>query len=239
MRSFSSWGVMANWTKDVYFTTNRSYEAKQIELFWRLYERGLIYRDLKPVYWSPSSQTSLAEAELEYNSAHRSTAIYASFPIRQRPESLKRLLPSSSQDLDWFGVIWTTTPWSIPANQAIAFNPEMRYMLTLATRNGSKAVYIIGEDAMNTVQQDTDIEFLAGEILIFEEEKPSSSIKIQKNINLLHFLPYSPLCEQLFLKANSQSPKTENIFFKGIKINQFTDRRFCCRSGDFFRQGTP
>lgn len=87
--SFASWGVCANWKNDVYFTADKKYEAKQIELFWRLYDAGLIYRELKPVYWSPSSQTSLAEAELEYNEKHESTAAFVAVPIVKKSDYIK------------------------------------------------------------------------------------------------------------------------------------------------------
>ena len=163
MLAFSSWGVMANWSgKDIYRTTDRSYEAKQIELFWRLYDRGLIYRELKPVYWSPSSQSSLAEAELEYNNGHQSTAIYAGFKISQPPEHLKRLLPSEYRDFEWSALIWTTTPWTIPANEAIAFNPNMKYVLAPSSNDGSKIVYIFAESELEKIRRETDIQFLSG-----------------------------------------------------------------------------
>ncbi|OQV24567.1 Isoleucine--tRNA ligase, mitochondrial [Hypsibius exemplaris] len=165
MHSFSSWGVMASWSgKGIYRTSDRSYEAKQIELFWRLYEKGLIYRELKPVYWSPSSQSSLAEAELEYNNAHKSTAVHVGFRVDEPPVNLMNLLPFSLRNLPWSAVIWTTTPWSLPANAAIAFSPGMRYLLAPAVKDGITTICIVGEQERDQIQRETDIDFLPGAV---------------------------------------------------------------------------
>ena len=69
-KSFQRWGVMADWADNCYLTLDKSYEVHELQAFYELYKKGLLYRDLKPVYWSPSSRTALAEAELEYKSDH-------------------------------------------------------------------------------------------------------------------------------------------------------------------------
>lgn len=100
-----------------YITLQKEFEAKQIEVFGKMALDGLIYKGLKPVYWSPSSETALAEAEVEYNDMKTPT-IYVKFKVKDG----KGLL-----DDDTYFVIWTTTPWTIPANQGISLNPRMTY----------------------------------------------------------------------------------------------------------------
>ena len=84
---------------------------------------GLIYRQHKPVYWSPSSGTALAEAELEYEDDHLSTAAFVAYPLVERPSRYHKIRLWDNVS----AVIWTTTPWTLPANQAIAVNPELFY----------------------------------------------------------------------------------------------------------------
>ena len=90
---------------------------------------GLIYRQYKPVYWSPSSGTALAEAELEYDENHISTAAFVKFPL-QSSEAFRR----EFQSTDWKtlnAVVWTTTPWTLPANKAIAVHKDMDYSIAV------------------------------------------------------------------------------------------------------------
>ncbi|KAF6212620.1 hypothetical protein GE061_013146 [Apolygus lucorum] len=121
---FRSWGIMADWDSPdgCYRTFDHSYVTNQLEQFYKLYEKGLIYRNLKPVYWSPSARTALAESELEYNSNHKSTATTISFRVLNAPDSW-----IGGDDL--FALIWTTTPWTLPANQAISYNPDLNYSI--------------------------------------------------------------------------------------------------------------
>ncbi|KAM3224551.1 hypothetical protein ACQJBY_057749 [Aegilops geniculata] len=122
MNSFKRIGIWADWDYP-YLTLSPEYEAAQLEVFGQMVMRGYIYRGRKPVHWSPSSRTALAEAELEYSENHVSKSIYAAFKITS---------PSNSGLLDEFLpnvclAIWTTTPWTIPANAAVAVNPELSY----------------------------------------------------------------------------------------------------------------
>jgi len=120
---FKRYGVWGDWDHP-YMTLKPEYEAAQIGVFGRMYLKGYIYRGLKPVYWSPSSQTALAEAELEYPDGHTSRSIYVAFPMVSLSESAAALQPY----LSGLGVaIWTTTPWTIPANLAVAVNPALTY----------------------------------------------------------------------------------------------------------------
>ncbi|QLK85809.1 isoleucine--tRNA ligase [Staphylococcus sp. 17KM0847] len=101
-----------------YITLKPEYEAAQIRLFGEMADKGLIYKGKKPVYWSPSSESSLAEAEIEYHDK-RSASIYVSFDIKDTKGVV---------DEDAKFIIWTTTPWTLPANVAISVHPELTYV---------------------------------------------------------------------------------------------------------------
>ncbi|MCL5040801.1 MAG: isoleucine--tRNA ligase [Firmicutes bacterium] len=125
-KQFRRLGVRGDW-EHPYLTLQPEFEAKQIEIFGEMAKRGFIYKGLKPVYWCPSCETALAELEIEYHD-HRSASIYVAFPIRDG----RGILPEGNT----FIVIWTTTPWTIPANLAIALNGEVDYAL-VATERGN------------------------------------------------------------------------------------------------------
>ena len=113
---FKRLGVLGDFD-DPYITLKHEYEAEQIRVFGKMAERGLIFKGLKPVYWSPSSETALAEAEIEYQDVPVSS-IYVAFPV----EDGKGILDKNVEL-----VIWTTTPWTIPANLAICAGPKFEY----------------------------------------------------------------------------------------------------------------
>jgi len=117
--SFKRYGVWGDW-ENPYLTLKPEYEAAQIGVFAEMVLKGYIYRGLKPVHWSPSSKTALAEAELEYPEGHTSRSIYVALKIGKLPKSAKSLTPYLS---DLYLAVWTTTPWTIPANLAVAVNP--------------------------------------------------------------------------------------------------------------------
>lgn len=123
-QNFKRYGIWGDWDNP-YLTLKPEYEAAQIGVFGQMFLKGYIYRGLKPVHWSPSSKTALAEAELEYPEGHISRSIYAAFPITGLASAVKPLLAEYQSDL---GVaIWTTTPWTIPANLAVAVNADLNY----------------------------------------------------------------------------------------------------------------
>ena len=105
------YGVWADW-EHPYLTLKPDYEAAQIEVFGRMALKGYIYRGHKPVYWSPSSQTALAEAELEYPEGHESQSIYVSFDLVSLSSTAEKTLGEYLPGLKV--AIWTTTPWTIP-----------------------------------------------------------------------------------------------------------------------------
>lgn len=122
---FKRLGVMGDW-KNPYITLTKDFECEQIKIFAKMAEKGLIFKGLKPVYWSPSSESALAEAEIEYKDVS-ATTIYLAFKVVDG----KGVLEQGDEI-----VIWTTTPWTIPANLAVSANPEFEYSLILV--NGRK-----------------------------------------------------------------------------------------------------
>ncbi len=144
---FSRWGIWADWQKP-YLTLNKSYEAAQIKVFGEMVLKGHIYRGLKPVHWSPSSQTALAEAELEYPDGHTSRSIYVSFSVKTLPDGLRNELARQGLELPECDIelskvlkvaIWTTTPWTLPANLAISINKQLDYVFA----SDSKGCFIL------------------------------------------------------------------------------------------------
>ena len=118
-RQFKRLGVFGDW-ENPYLTLDPGYEAAIIRSFGRMAERGLVYRSKKPVLWSTGAQTALAEAEVEYQEKI-SPAIYVKFPLTE--ESSRKLGADKSVSL----LIWTTTPWTLPANLAVAFSENIHY----------------------------------------------------------------------------------------------------------------
>ncbi|MEM7645753.1 MAG: class I tRNA ligase family protein [Pseudomonadota bacterium] len=111
-------GILGDWDNP-YLTLNPEYEAEEVREFARNYKNGVIVRGQKPVYWCIPLQTALAEAEIEYQN-HKSPSIYVRFPYQPSEKF-------GSFDKPVFCVIWTTTPWTLPANQAVALNKDFEY----------------------------------------------------------------------------------------------------------------
>ncbi len=139
---FRRWGIWADWDQP-YLTLQKSYESAQIGVFGAMVLAGHIYRGLKPVHWSPSSRTALAEAELEYPDGHSSPSIYAAFPTVQLPEALAAKLAAaglSAAAATASGglavAIWTTTPWTLPANLAVSVNGRLDYSVCAVAGRG-------------------------------------------------------------------------------------------------------
>lgn len=137
---FKRYGVWGEWDHP-YMTLTPEYEAAQIGVFGEMALKGYIYRGLKPVHWSPSSQTALAEAELEYNEAHTSNSVYVAFQVIKAAEGIQEKLQPYLSSLA--AAIWTTTPWTLPANLAIAVNPDLVYAVVEDAKSISSAKYLI------------------------------------------------------------------------------------------------
>ncbi len=137
---FKRLGVLALWEKP-YLTLDHSYEETTLDTFRGLVEKGYIYKGLRPVYWCGSCETALADAEVEYHD-HTSHSIYVRFGVTRDPDGI------FDGDLNGaYAVIWTTTPWTIPANVAVAVHPELDYLLV--RHNGER--YLLAEGLAETV----------------------------------------------------------------------------------------
>lgn len=145
-QQFKRLGVLGDW-ENPYITLDPDYEAVQVGVFGRMAEKGFIYKGLKPVYWCPQCTTALAEAEIEY-AERRSPSIYVKFPVINN----QRKWPAQYKEA--FILIWTTTPWTIPANVAVALHPDFTYVLVKA----GKEYYLLAEGLLNDVFAVTGLE---------------------------------------------------------------------------------
>ena len=136
---FKRLGVSGDW-QHPYVTLTPDYEAAQIRVFGKMAEKGYIYKGLKPIYWSPSSESSLAEAEIEYHDV-KSPSIYVAFKVVDGKDLL---------DTDTSFIIWTTTPWTLPANLGISANPDFDYVQIKA--DGRK--FVVAKDLLETVSKE-------------------------------------------------------------------------------------
>ncbi len=144
---FKRLGVNGDWDNP-YITLLPAYEAKQIRVFGTMASKGYIYKGLKSVYWCPTCETALAEAEIEY-AERKSTSIYVKFSLVDD----KGLLPAGVDPKNVFAVIWTTTPWTMPANVAIALNPELQYVWA----QFGEEVYLLAADLAAKVAEDNHL----------------------------------------------------------------------------------
>ena len=125
---FKRLGVLGDW-ENPYLTLNKEYEADELRMFADIVAKGFVYRGKKPVYWSIPCRTALAEAEVEY-ADHVSQSVYVKFQVIASPEFVQSSdFPEKLSVIDTFVLIWTTTPWTLPANLAVAFNPKLQYSL--------------------------------------------------------------------------------------------------------------
>ena len=122
---FKRLGVLGDWDHP-YLTMDPKFEAEEVKVFGKMYEKGYIYKGLKPVYWCPNDETALAEAEIEYQD-DPCTTVYVKFPLRDDLDKLSHLDRSRISF-----VIWTTTIWTLPGNLAIALHPRESYALVKA-----------------------------------------------------------------------------------------------------------
>lgn len=130
--AFQEFAIMADWSDEcTYRTMDFSYEVTQLELFARMVGQGLIEQHFRPVYWSPSSHTALAEAEIEYDERHRSRSAYLAFGLQPTDALRAKLGTDAPVSL----AVWTTTPWSLLGNMALAVAPEARYSVVRTAQN--------------------------------------------------------------------------------------------------------
>ncbi|TIB75409.1 hypothetical protein E3Q23_02424 [Wallemia mellicola] len=143
---FNQFGLLADLydSQSTYRTLDLDYELRQLRLFSQLLKQGLIFRAFKPVYWSPSSQTALAESELEYNDNHVSDSVYISFPLTTASEKLQQL---DVKDVNL--LCWTTTPWSLVGNMGVCVHPDLEYVIVEQLSSGNK--YLIATERLEAM----------------------------------------------------------------------------------------
>ncbi len=144
---FKRLGVFGRWEKP-YATMDFPYEASILETFYGFYEKGFVYKGLKPVYWCSHDHTALAEAEVEYD-IHTSPSVYVRYALTSKPEEIDPRLAGKKV----WTIIWTTTPWTLPASVAVAFNPDIDYV---ALEDGAH-VYIVASALAETVKSQCDL----------------------------------------------------------------------------------
>jgi isoleucyl-tRNA synthetase len=130
--NFKRLGVWGDWDHP-YITLDKHFEAAQLRVFGQMAEKGYIYKGLKSVYWCTHCETALAEAEIEY-ADHNSHSIYVKFKVD--PDSRQKLPKFVPSDSEVSFVIWTTTPWTLPANLAIALHPDFSYDFIATKEHG-------------------------------------------------------------------------------------------------------
>lgn len=149
--NFRRLGVWGHWEKP-YITINAEFEAIQVKLFGEMYEKGYVYKGLKPVYWCPTCETALADAEVEY-ADHESHSIYVKFPITDTRAS--QVSPDKASILaDAAVVIWTTTPWTLPANLAHSVHPDFEYVVI---RTQPWGTLVLAKELLESVSKAVDL----------------------------------------------------------------------------------
>ena len=152
-KQFQELGIFGDF-ENPYLTFKPQYEAGILEVFAELVDKGLVYKQLKPIHWSIGCETALAEAELEYKDIS-SPSIYVNFPVAE--ESIGRLVElglceqSQAESAKVCCTIWTTTPWTLAANLAIAVHPHLDYTALTYEKDGDKFVSVIAEDRIDAV----------------------------------------------------------------------------------------
>jgi isoleucyl-tRNA synthetase len=138
---FERIGVFGRWDNP-YLTMSNGYEASIVETFYDFFEKDFVYKGLRPVYWCIHDKTALAEAEVEYEQ-HTSPSVYVRYKLASDPETIHGKLKGNQI----YTIIWTTTPWTLPASQAVAFNPDLEYV-ALQTPD---VTYIVAEALLPSI----------------------------------------------------------------------------------------
>ena len=138
-KGFKELNVLADW-EHPYITLQKEMEARQIEVFAEMAKKGLIFKGLKPVYWSPSSESALAEAEIEYHD-RKDSSIYVAFPVVEGNDTV-----NVGDNL----VIWTTTPWTLPCNTGIAISEKFDYAKVLV----NDKYYIVANELLDSLAKE-------------------------------------------------------------------------------------
>lgn len=156
MKLFQDFGVVGQWDQK-YLTLNRTFEANELTIFKEMWKNGYIFRGERPVYWSWSTKTALAEAELEYEDNHISDAIYIGFPF-YFPENITDKQYDKFRNVEV--LIWTTTPWSLIGNEAVAYHDELEYSIIEAKHpNKPSKKFLVASNLVQVLEKKVLSEF--------------------------------------------------------------------------------
>lgn len=191
-QQFRRLGVRGDWD-DPYITLKPEYEAEQIKVFGTMANKGYIYQGKKPVYWCPSCETALAEAEIEYRDKV-SQSIYVAFPVTDGKGILG--------EQDAYIVIWTTTPWTIPANLAISVHPDFEYTMIhsegkryLVAKELAESVAKVANFASYTLEgswKGTELEHIVTKHPLFDRQSPvvlGDHVTLDQGTGCVHTAP--------------------------------------------------
>lgn len=146
---FQRLGILGDWANP-YITMAPAYEASTLEVFARFVEAGLVYKQLKPVHWSTSNQTALADAEIEYQDRD-DTSVFVRFEVENRDALPASLNAPAGEPVSL--MIWTTTPWTLPANLAVAVAPKGNYQLVTFEKEGNRFNAIVVDQLVNRIAE--------------------------------------------------------------------------------------
>src|SRR5438874_7558961 len=145
---FQRLGVLGRWN-DPYLTMSAQYESEIARTFFQFLEKGFVYKGLKPVYWCIHDKTALAETEVEYEN-HTSPSVWVKYALTSNPAKIDSALAGKKVNT----IIWTTTPWTLPASMAVAFHPGLEYVaLEIPGSNANAGIYIVA-DALTKATMD-------------------------------------------------------------------------------------
>jgi len=142
-------GCFGRW-RNPYKTMSRDYEARTLETFYGFLEKGFVYRGLKPVYWCIHDRTALADAEIEYEE-HTSPSVYVRYRLTSDPAAFGEEAGVALSGREVYTIIWTTTPWTLPASLAVAFHPSFEYVALAAGQDAGAPVYIVASELAASV----------------------------------------------------------------------------------------
>lgn len=191
-QDFKRLGVLGEWDNP-YLTLTPDFEKDELLVFSKMVQRGLIYRGKKPIYWSPSSESTLAEAEVEYHDI-KSPSLYVAFPVKDGKGIV---------DPEAYFVIWTTTPWTLPANEAICVNPKFDYSLVqvaggkkyvVASERVTAMSQVLGWEDVQTLKtyKGTDLEYLVAQHPFYDRDSLlilGDHVTLDDGTGLVHTAP--------------------------------------------------
>ncbi|WVN90528.1 uncharacterized protein L203_105764 [Cryptococcus depauperatus CBS 7841] len=196
-------GIMADWDGPggTYRTLDHDFEIRQLRLLQSMIEKGFITHRLRPVYYSPSSRTALAEAELVYQDGHQSRSVFVTFPVHKYDMSpgLRKIYDAAAKKIGQQALslaVWTTTPWSLPGNSGVAVHPEMEYAVVSSSSHG---LLVIAIERVEAIQK------LVGSLEVMGTLDGSQLVNTQYS-HLFH--PPSSLCKPSIFSASHVTSQT-------------------------------